>query len=182
MHHSLFLVTSLLVVVWFVLPAVPAEAQTGAALIENNEAAAIADLMTIISAETAYQVVNAGFYDTPACLLGPSGCIPGYPAEAPFFLDEAVASLMVKDGYGRAFFTKPPAQEPGEDAPPTRAEFYAVTMWPDKRGKTGRRGFCGDADGIICFTNDGSAPRITPDGRCPWEEREGKPAGCEVLH
>jgi hypothetical protein len=22
----------------------------------------------------------------------------------------------------------------------------------------------------------------SPAGRCPWEEREGKPAGCTVLH
>jgi hypothetical protein len=181
MHHTL-LVASPLAVVCLVLPAVPAAAQSRAALIEDNEAAAIADLQTIISAEAAYQAVNAGFYDRPACLLRPSSCIPGYPAEAPFFLDAALASLMVKDGYGRAFFTKPPAQKPGKDASLTSAEFYAVILWPDEPGKTGRRGFCGDADGIICFNEDGSMPKLSPEGRCPWEEREGKPAGCEVLH
>ena len=41
MHHSL-LVASPLVVVCLVLPAVPAAAQNGTALIERNEAAAIA--------------------------------------------------------------------------------------------------------------------------------------------
>jgi hypothetical protein len=141
MHHSL-LVVSPLVVVCLVLSGVPAAAQSGAALIEHNEAAAIADLMTI----------------------------------------EALASLTVKDGYGRAVFTKPPTHEPGRDASLTSAALYAVIRWPDKPGKTGRRGFCGDADGIICFTEDGSMPRLSPEGRCPREEREGKPAGCEVLH
>jgi hypothetical protein len=41
--------------------------------------------------------------------------------------------------------------------------------------------FCGDADGVICFTTDGSMPKVTPDGRCPWETKDGKPAGCAVL-
>jgi hypothetical protein len=181
MHHSL-LVASPLVVVCLVLPGVPVAAQSGADLIERNEAAAIADLMTIISAEAAYQTVNAGFYDTPACLFRPSSCIPGYPAEAPFFLDEALASLTVKDGYRRAVFTKPPTQGPGRDASLTSAEFYAFILWPDEPGKTGRRAFCGDADGIICFNEDGSMPKLSREGRCPWEEREGKPADCEVLH
>jgi hypothetical protein len=89
--------------------------------------------------------------------------------------------LTIKDGYGRAFFTKPPAQKPGPDVSPTSAELYAVILWPDKPGKTGRRAFCGDADGVICFTEDGSTPKVAPDGRCPWEAKEGKPAGCEVL-
>lgn len=181
MHHSL-LAASPLVVVCFVLPAVPAAAQSGAAVIESNEAAAIADLKTIMSAEAAYLEANAGFYDTPACLLRPSDCIPGYPEEGPSFLDEALASLTVKDGYGRAFFTKPPARKPGKHVSRSSAELYAVIMWPDKLGETGQRGFCGDAAGVICFTRDGSRPRITSDGGCPWEEREGKPAGCEVLH
>jgi hypothetical protein len=180
MHHSLLTASPL--VVCLVLPGAPAAAQSDAALIEDNEAAAIADLQTIISAEGAYQLVNAGFYDMPACLFRPSSCIPGYPAEAPSFLDEGLASLTIKDGYGRAFFTKPATREPGENASPSSAGFYAVVLWPDKPGQTGRRGFCGDADGIICFTEDGSTPRLSPEGRCPWEERAGKPAGCEVLH
>lgn len=179
MHHPL-LVASPLIVVCLMLPAVPAAAQSGAALIEDNEAAAIADLRTIISAEAAYQAVT-GFYGTPECLLRPSACIPGYPAEAPYFLDEALASLTVKDGYGRAFSSKP-VQKPGEKASRTSLERYAVIMWPDKRGTTGQRVFCGDVDGVICFTEDGSMPRLSPEGRCPWEERDGKPAGCEVLH
>ena len=180
MHHSLLVAGP--VVACLVVPGAHAAAESDAALIESNEAAAIADLMTIISAEAAYQAANVGFYDTPACLFSPSSCIPDYPAEAPSFLDEAVASLTIKDGYGRAFFTKPPARKPGKNASLTSAEFYAVVAWPEKRGETGRHGFCADADGIICFTEDGRTPKLSPEGRCPWEEREGRPAGCEVLH
>src|SRR4029453_9643861 len=105
-----------------------------------------------------------------------------YPAEAPTFLEEDLASLKVKDGYGRALLTRPPVPKRGKEASPPRVGRYAVILWPDKVGKTGQRAFCGDADGVICFTNDGIPPKFGSDGRCPWEEREGKPAGCEVLN
>jgi hypothetical protein len=170
------------VVVCLMLAAGPAAPQDHSAVIEDNETAAIADARTIISAEAAYQTVNGGFYDSPQCLFKPSACIPGYPAQGPTFLDWAIASLMVKDGYGRGIFTKPPAQKPGAEVSPSSALSYAVILWPDKPGKTGRRVFCADADGVICFTEDGSRPIVQPDVRCPWEAKDGKPAGCEVLH
>jgi hypothetical protein len=179
MHHLLS--ASFPLVACLLLAAEPESPESDAALIERNEAAAIADLETIISAEAAYQVANAGFYDRPSCLLRPSSCIPGYPAEAPTFLDEDLASLKIKDGYGRAFLTRPPVPERGEAASPTSVGRYAVILWPKEVGKTGQRAFCGDADGVICFTNNGIAPKVGPDGRCPWEEREGKPARCKVL-
>jgi hypothetical protein len=168
-------------VVGLLLAAAPESPESDPALIERNEAAAIADLKTIMSAEAAYQVANAGFYDKPPCLLMPSSCIPGYPAQAPPFLDEALASLTIKDGYGRAFMASPPVPERGTAASPSSVGGYAVILWPAEVGKTGRRAFCGAADGVICFTSDGRMPRLV-DGRCPWEEREGKPAGCEILN
>jgi len=181
MHHSLLAASPF--VVGLLMAAAPESPESDPALIERNEAAAIADLRTMMSGEAAYQAANAGFYDMRFdCLLRPSSCIPGYPAEAPAFLDEALTLLIFKDGYGRAYFPRPPVQKPGSDASPTSAEFYALTLWPREVGKTGQRAFCGDADGVICFTNDGRAPRVGRDGRCPWEEREGRPAGCEVLH
>jgi hypothetical protein len=159
-----------------------AAANPDEATIASNEAAALGDLRTIMSAEEAYQFVNSGLYDAPACLLAPARCIPGYPENAPTFLDEAVAALTVKDGYGRAFISKPPAQEPGVRASPSSVGFYAVLLWPDEPGETGRRAFCGDAGGVICFTEDGKAPKVGRDGRCPALEEPDRPAGCEVLY
>ena len=49
---------------------------------------------------------------------------------------------------------------------------YAVTAVPTQPGDTGVRGFCGDANGVICVTPDGSEPPVT-DGACP--------AGCTAL-
>ena len=180
MHHSLLAASP--IVVCLMLAAAPESPEDEAALIESNEAAAIGDLRTIMSAEDFYQRANGGFYDTLACLATPSNCIPGYPADGPFYLGEDIAALTVKDGYGRAFSWRPPAQKPGQNASRTSVGFYAVVLWPDEVGKTGQRGFCGDADGFICFTTDGSMPKLGKDGRCPWEERDGKPAGCELLH
>ena len=178
--HRFLVVASPVVVFCLALAVVPAAPQSDEALIERNEAAAIADLRTFMSAEAAYQTVNGGFYDEPGCLHRPSDCIPGYPAEAPTFLDAAIAGLTIKDGYGRAFSSKQLSPKPGPDVSPSSAESWAVILWPDKPGKTGRRIFCGAADGVICFTRDGSTPKFV-GGRCPWEAMDGKPAGCEVV-
>ena len=62
------------------------------ARVSANESAAIGDIRTVISAESAYQSSNAGFYDTLTCLSTPSGCIPSYPPTAPTFLDQNLAS------------------------------------------------------------------------------------------
>jgi len=42
---------------------------------------------------------------------------------------------------------------------------YAYVAVPMNRGQTGVRGFCGDANGIVCFTPDGSEPEVA-DGAC----------------
>jgi prepilin-type N-terminal cleavage/methylation domain-containing protein len=54
------------------------------ARVSANEAAAMGDTRTVISAEVAYQSSNAGFYDLLPCLVVPSaGCIPGYLVTSP---------------------------------------------------------------------------------------------------
>jgi hypothetical protein len=171
-----------LIVAGLMLAAASGAAQDRETLIARNEEAAIADARTIIMAEAAYQAANGGFYDDPRCLLEPSACIPGYPADGPSFLEWAIGSLTIKDGYGRAVFTKPVTPKPGPEVSPSSAEGYAVILWPDKPGKTGRRVFCAGADGVICFTEDGTRPIVQPEVRCPWEAKDGKPACCQIVH
>src|SRR5687767_4728063 len=59
------------------------------ARVSANESATIGDIRTVISAQSAYQSSNGGWYDSKlTCLTAPSaGCIPSYPALAPTFLD-----------------------------------------------------------------------------------------------
>ena len=138
------------------------------ARISANEAGAIGDVRTVISAEAAYQSANCGAYGRLECLSNPrgAGCVVDYPATGPTFLDADLTSARVKSGYRREF-------HPGTDVVlnagagcPGGAglESFAYTAVPDTR-QTGVRGFCGDSTGIVCSTRDGSVPD-TAGGRC----------------
>jgi hypothetical protein len=140
------------------------------ARVSAGEAPWIGDTRTVIAAQTAYAGANGGFYDSRLqCLNEPSACIPGYPPNAPTFLDSALASLQTKSGYKRFLYAGPPASR--EDVAKLRAsatsvQGFAYVAVPAEPGKTGLRAFCGDASGIVCFTPDGAMPKIV-DGRCP---------------
>ncbi len=138
------------------------------ARISANESMAIGDIRTMISAQAAYQSANGGHYEGRlACLTTPAdGCIPDYPATGPTFLDPQLTSLNPKSGYQRRFEVgaRPGDLNPGISSPTSVSSFAYVAV-PIQRGKTGARGFCGDGSGIICFTPDGTAPRVTA-GAC----------------
>jgi len=134
------------------------------ARVSANESATIGDIRTVISGQAAYQSANAGWYDSAlSCLNEPSNanCIPSYPTNAPTFLDSNIAALLAKSGYNRSFL--------GGDAPanisplgsPGQVGSYVYVSSPANVGQTGVRGFGGDSSGVLCFTNDGTAPPTT---------------------
>jgi len=128
------------------------------ARVSANEAAAIGDIRTVISAEAAYQSSNGGYYDNLGCLNIPSGCIPNYPATAPTFLDPQMAALGGKQGYDRGFTAGlPPAVVP-TTCSPTSMVGYVYFAIPTSVNQTGVRGFAGDASGMICLTPNGVDP------------------------
>jgi type IV pilus assembly protein PilA len=137
------------------------------ARISANESAAIGDLRTMISGQAAYQNANGGLYDTPRCLAEPSGCIPGYSASGPTFLDSHLASLGMKSGYVRTFHPGPPADQL-DPAVSSRTSIlgYVFVAVPADVGRTGVRAFCADHTGMICYTVSGSEP-LPVDGACP---------------
>lgn len=146
------------------------------ARVSANESATIGDLRTMISAQTVYQNANGGAYDTPDCLAAPSnGCIPGYPATGPTFLDPSLVAQPAKSGYIRSFHPGPAPEplDPAQQSPSSMMSFayVAVPMLP---GRTGVRGFCADHTGLVCFTATGSAPEIS-NGVCPT------PPACEPI-
>ncbi len=134
-----------------------------------NESAAIGDIRTVISAQAAYQSANGGYFEGRLpCLTAPAdGCIPDYPAMGPTFLDPQLTSLSPKMGYERRFDVGPgPTTDfDPRSSSPTSVSSFAYVAVPIRAGQTGIRGFCGDASGIICFTADGSAPRVA-HGAC----------------
>ncbi len=144
------------------------------ARVAANEASAIGDTRTVISAQAAYQSANGGFYEGRLqCLATPSACIPGYSESGPVFLDTRLASLETKMGYSRQLRAgagidaiAPVDSEQRRRLSPTSVASYAYLALPVKHGNTGVRAFCGDASGTICYTTDGREPEVTPEGSC----------------
>ena len=133
------------------------------ARVSANEAATIGDIRTVISAEAAFESW-AENYGTPECLASPTepGCLVGYPAGQPTFLDAVLAGSPLKSGYRRTFVRG--------IAKPTRANpqgfaSYCYGAVPVQSGQTGVRSFAGDQTGRICF--DGSGEDICAGGFLP---------------
>jgi type II secretory pathway pseudopilin PulG len=129
------------------------------ARVSANEAAAIGDVRTVISAQAAYSSANRGRFGDLGCLSDPKACLPGYTG--PAFLDEALASLNDKSGYKRAFFPGKPSKAGAK----TYATF-AYTAVPLQPGRTGVRSFCGDSTGVVCADPKGAAISAAA-GACP---------------
>lgn len=147
-----------------------------------SESAALGDIRTVIGAQVAYAASNGEFYTSdPRCLTTPTGCLPGYPATAPTFLDAATLAPGPRRGYLRTLHPGPapkPEQLKGVKVAPFSVTRFAITAVPLRPASatpgglagcfaekpTGVRGFCGDETGRICWTTDGTAP--VKDGQC----------------
>jgi hypothetical protein len=127
------------------------------ARIAANEAAAIGDTRSVISAELAFESTAQGYGDL-ACLARPASCLKSY--SGPAFLDETLSGATEKNGFKRAFHPGPVGKTRGT----YRA--FAYTATPIEVGKTGTRSFCGDSTGRICFDGKG-APIVPAAGACP---------------
>jgi len=128
------------------------------ARISANEAGALGDVRSVISAEVAYSSMNAGFYESRfECLHQPDSCMPGYTG--PPFLD-ATLGEQPKGGYLRKLYGGEPAVGAGS---PSSVTSFAIVAWPVQQGQTGVRAFCGDATGIVCSAT-GAEPSTLVDG------------------
>ena len=156
---------SLLLVVTIGIAAAIAIPSLLRARMSANESATIGDVRTVISAEAAYQSASGGYYGPLDCLGGPSQCMPSY--SGPSFIDAKLASGTTQSGYRRTFHPGNAVAlgADGSPAPRGSLESFAYVAVPVEKGKTGVRAFCGDSNGRVCFTNDGSAPPVT-DGVC----------------
>jgi hypothetical protein len=128
------------------------------------KSATIGDIRSVIEAEAEYRSASGGFYGSLDCLLAPDRCIPGYPANAPTFLDSQIAALTDKSRYKRTFYSRWATDSPG-GATRARLKSFVYVAVPLKVGPGTTRGLCGDSSGRICFTSDGTAPMIV-DGLC----------------
>ena len=134
------------------------------ARVSANEAAAVGDVRTVISAQAAYHATNGGWYEgNLVCLNSPaSGCIPNYPVTSPTFLDSQIVSLVTKSGYARSFAggVAPPTLNP-QVSSPTSVTSYVYWATPTVTGQTGVRGFAGDSSGALCASPTGTMAPTT---------------------
>jgi Zn-dependent protease with chaperone function/type II secretory pathway pseudopilin PulG len=118
------------------------------ARVAANEASAIGDVRTVISAEAAYES-RAGSYGTLECLAAPAqpGCIDGYAAGQASYLEAALADTSLKSGYRRSF-----SRGRAKPTPQSRQGFasFCYAVMPAQPGQTGTRSFAGDQSGRIC--------------------------------
>ena len=122
--------------------------------------AVIGDLRTIISSEATYASSNGDAYAPLDCLVRPTTCLSGYPAQAPVFLEPAMLR-PVRNCYRFTFYAGPPAlsvKAKGTSTGRDSVESYAVTAVPEGP-RAGRPGFCMDATGILLFSCRRSHPR-----------------------
>jgi type IV pilus assembly protein PilA len=139
------------------------------ARVSANESAAIGDVRTVVSAESAYQSAG-GAYGTITCLSTPSNCIVNYPAAAPTFLDQNLtATPNTKSGYTRTF-APGPASVNNPNAGAIDSFCYGAT--PSAINQSGVRSFGGDASGRICFDPGTGANECVA---------ASLPAGCTVI-
>lgn len=127
------------------------------ARVSANEAQAIGDTRTVISAEQTYASANGGFFGPieNLCWAGAGTCagigIPGYPAAGPEFLgaDIGQAGTITKSGYNRTWNANgaPPALATTQD--PASALDYCYESDPASPGLTGVRSFSGTGAGAI---------------------------------
>ena len=122
------------------------------ARVSANEAAAVGDIRTVISSQAAYHGASGGYYATLLCLNAPTGagCIPGYPTNAPNFIDSEIANQLPKGGYSRS------ADETATVPSGRGLSCYVYHAIPLNPGQTGVRAFAGACSGVVCFTPDGT--------------------------
>jgi|SRR6185436_6330179 len=123
------------------------------ARVSANEAAAIGDTRTVISAEAAYQSAASGFYGQITCLATPSACITNYSASAPTFADSTIGAgtSVIKQGYVRSFYGQAATQ--GSTGLTGALDVYCYASTPSVANKTGVRAFGGDTSGVVGQTN-----------------------------
>jgi protein TonB len=128
------------------------------ARVSANEAAAIGDIRSVLSAQMVFASAANGSYGDLSCLAEPGSCVAGYAG--PPFLDATLATSAEKGGYKRTF-------HPGPAAGTARQyQEFAYTAVPTALGESGNRSFCGDASGVVCSDASG-ADIAAQNGRCP---------------
>ena len=128
------------------------------AKIAANESAMTGDIRTVISAEATYASAANSFAPI-TCLSNPASCCT---AAGTVIMLDRVLTLAVEDnykqGYNRDWYGVDEITALGEGFTGAHYASFVYGGEPASIGRTGIRGFCGDAEGLNCYTADGSLP------------------------
>ncbi len=122
------------------------------ARISANESAMTADIRTVVSAEQTFMSVAAGFGDMTCLYPLPTACHTG--AGTMPLVDSVIGNTaLVKGGYGRLFQPEGPMNPP---VPPNYIggsyQGFCYGGTPSVVGRSGLRGFAGDASGTLVYS------------------------------
>jgi type II secretory pathway pseudopilin PulG len=136
------------------------------ARISANEAGALGNVRTVISAEAAYQSANAGYYDVPGCLLAPAQpqCLGSKAPSDGYITPGGIVFDVPKTGYVLRFYPGETVSAPG--ASPSSLTAFAVVAEPASP-QTGVRTFCADSSGIISICTPPGSAVDAAGGTCP---------------
>ena len=134
------------------------------ARVSANEAQAIGDTRSVISAEQTYASANGGFFSDVVNLCRAGGdCagvgIPNYPVVAPEFLggDLGRTSPYLKSGYNRTWAVGVAGSGIPTNLDPNSVLDYCYASTPASLGLTGARAFGGGATGALYVDPTGTA-------------------------
>ena len=138
------------------------------ARVSANEAQAIGDSRSVVSAEQTYASANGGYFGPIANLctngIGCAGVgIPNYPAVAPDFLGSDLARLGDKSGYMRTFQIGTKVPNPSPSLDPNSLIDYCYNAVPSTAGLSGVRSFMGSGNGAIYMDMGGGVIACPPD-------------------
>ena len=135
----------------------------------SGEPQVIGDMRTVISVQAEYSQGNGGFFDTLECLVGPARCLPDYHPARPYAYGPLGEYFLngERRGYVFTFHPGPAAasRDPATTSPSSLTGFAYVAV-PRKPGD-GRRSYCGEASGRICYTSGTEPMPAIRDGVCP---------------
>jgi prepilin-type N-terminal cleavage/methylation domain-containing protein len=149
------------------------------ARVTANEAQAIGDTRTLLSANQAYASANCGYFaEKLECLSWGGGgmmdgiCIKNYPSNAPEFLGEDLGRMTPysKSGYTRNYIRNGEAMlgmMSGSPCGDMSALDYCYTSIPLSLGRTGVRSFSGIAAGRLFVDPSGTEITCPVPGTTP---------------